>query len=155
LLPGKAGDPGRTGADNRLFVNGCLWVPCPEFEVMEPLVGAPSGLRAEELSSVLGWDKSRLAHLTKRMEQRGLVRRDASSHDGRGAIINITSEGMELLQQAEPSFARTVRSHFLDHLSREERAVLADVSARLSVHLASQAAHTAEAGGDLTSEKTP
>lgn len=26
LLPGKAGDPGRTAADNRLFVNGVLWV---------------------------------------------------------------------------------------------------------------------------------
>lgn len=26
LLPGKAGDPGRTGTDNRLFVNGCLWI---------------------------------------------------------------------------------------------------------------------------------
>ena len=26
LLPGKACDPGRTGSDNRLFVNGCLWV---------------------------------------------------------------------------------------------------------------------------------
>ena len=26
LLPGKAGDPGRRGADNRLFVNGVLWV---------------------------------------------------------------------------------------------------------------------------------
>ncbi|RYG28590.1 MAG: IS5 family transposase [Burkholderiales bacterium] len=26
LLPGKAGDPGRTGADNRVFINGCLWV---------------------------------------------------------------------------------------------------------------------------------
>lgn len=26
LLSGKAGDPGRTGADNRLFVKGCLWV---------------------------------------------------------------------------------------------------------------------------------
>ena len=26
LLPGKAGDPGRTGQDNRLFVNGVLWV---------------------------------------------------------------------------------------------------------------------------------
>lgn len=26
LLPGKAGDPGRTGTDNRLFVNGVLWV---------------------------------------------------------------------------------------------------------------------------------
>ena len=26
LLPGKRGDPGRTATDNRLFVNGCLWV---------------------------------------------------------------------------------------------------------------------------------
>lgn len=26
LLPGKSGDPGRTGSDNRLFINGCLWV---------------------------------------------------------------------------------------------------------------------------------
>jgi transposase len=26
LLPGKAGDPGRTAADNHLFVNGVLWV---------------------------------------------------------------------------------------------------------------------------------
>ena len=25
-LPGKASDPGRTGADNRLFVNAVLWV---------------------------------------------------------------------------------------------------------------------------------
>ena len=26
LLPGKAGDPGRTGSDNRAFVDGVLWV---------------------------------------------------------------------------------------------------------------------------------
>jgi putative transposase len=26
MLPGKASDPGRTGGNNRLFVNGCLWV---------------------------------------------------------------------------------------------------------------------------------
>ncbi len=26
LLPGKIGDPGRTGSDNRMFINGCLWV---------------------------------------------------------------------------------------------------------------------------------
>ena len=26
LLPGKPGDPGRRGADNRLFVNAVLWV---------------------------------------------------------------------------------------------------------------------------------
>jgi len=26
LLPGKAGDPGRTGADNRLFLEAVLWI---------------------------------------------------------------------------------------------------------------------------------
>jgi transposase len=26
LLPGKVSDPGRTGVDNRLFLNGVLWV---------------------------------------------------------------------------------------------------------------------------------
>ena len=26
VLPGKAGDPGRSGEDNRAFVNGVLWV---------------------------------------------------------------------------------------------------------------------------------
>lgn len=26
LLPGKAGDPRRTGSDNRLFVNAVLWI---------------------------------------------------------------------------------------------------------------------------------
>jgi transposase len=26
LLPGKVGDPGRSGGDNRQFVNGVLWV---------------------------------------------------------------------------------------------------------------------------------
>ena len=26
LLPGKAGDPGRSGSDNQMFVNGVLWV---------------------------------------------------------------------------------------------------------------------------------
>jgi transposase len=25
-LPGKKSDPGRTAADNRLFINGVLWV---------------------------------------------------------------------------------------------------------------------------------
>ena len=26
MLPGKSSDPGRTGSDNRMVVNGCLWV---------------------------------------------------------------------------------------------------------------------------------
>lgn len=26
LLPGKLGDPGRSGADNRLFLEGVLWI---------------------------------------------------------------------------------------------------------------------------------
>jgi len=26
LLPGRSGDPGRSGEDNRKFVNACLWI---------------------------------------------------------------------------------------------------------------------------------
>jgi hypothetical protein len=29
MLPGKSGDPSRTGLDNRLFVDGVLWVRRP------------------------------------------------------------------------------------------------------------------------------
>ena len=28
LLPGKAGDPGRSGTDNRLFLEAVLWLRC-------------------------------------------------------------------------------------------------------------------------------
>ena len=27
LLPGKKGDPGKTGGDNRLFIEAVLWLP--------------------------------------------------------------------------------------------------------------------------------
>ncbi len=33
MLPGKVGDPGRTGVDNRLFVNGWVWV-LVTFEIL-------------------------------------------------------------------------------------------------------------------------
>jgi transposase len=36
-LPGKAGDPGRTGADNRTFVNAVLWQIQDSAQALYPL----------------------------------------------------------------------------------------------------------------------
>ncbi|XUY29757.1 transposase [Agrobacterium sp. rho-8.1] len=51
LLPGKVGDPGRTGSDSRVFVNGCLgglrsgahWCDLPERYAVGVMPASGSG----------------------------------------------------------------------------------------------------------------
>ncbi len=52
LLPGKAGDPGRSGEDNRLFVNGVLWVLRSEHIGMTFPNATVSGRRCISVSDV-------------------------------------------------------------------------------------------------------
>jgi DNA-binding MarR family transcriptional regulator len=47
-----------------------------DYKVLVPLSEASSGvLRARELGTEIGWDRSRLSHHITRMEKRGLVAR--------------------------------------------------------------------------------
>ena len=53
--------------------------------MLHPLSEAPGGLlRARELGTEIGWDRSRLSHHLTRMEKRGLVAREECAEDGRG-----------------------------------------------------------------------
>jgi len=48
-----------------------------DYKVLVPLSEEPSGvLRARELCTEMGWDRSRLSHHITRMEKRGLVARE-------------------------------------------------------------------------------
>src|SRR6185312_16963244 len=45
---------------------------------------APDALRSGDLAATLQWERSRVSHLLRRMEAKGLIERCASSCDGRG-----------------------------------------------------------------------
>ncbi|HEY7813900.1 MAG TPA: helix-turn-helix domain-containing protein, partial [Nakamurella sp.] len=56
-----------------------------DYQVLVVLTETTGGvLRAGELGRETGWEKSRLSHHLKRMEARGLVRREECLTDGRG-----------------------------------------------------------------------
>jgi DNA-binding MarR family transcriptional regulator len=103
-----------------------------EYAVLVPLSAAPDGLvRARELGSELGWDRSRLSHQVSRMEKRGLVEREECSADARGSMVRLTDTGRAAIEAAAPEHVETVRRHFFDLLSDDEVETLGAVFDRV------------------------
>jgi DNA-binding MarR family transcriptional regulator len=89
-----------------------------DYEVLAILSEAPNGtLRARDLRRELQWEKSRLAHHIRRMEQRGYVRRDACTDDVRAPNISITELGLSTIRAAAPAHVAHVRQLFFDALT--------------------------------------
>jgi DNA-binding MarR family transcriptional regulator len=92
-----------------------------DMDVLVGLTGAPDGrVRVTELSRSLGWERSRLSHQVARMEQAGLVRREACEDDGRGAYVTVTDTGRALLGSAVPAHVALVRHLVVDALSDDD-----------------------------------
>src|SRR5947199_425711 len=103
-----------------------------EYAILVPLSEAADSLvRMRELGTGLGWDRSRLSHQVRRMENRGLVAREECVDDGRGAMVRLTAAGRAAIEAAAPQHVATVRRYFFDQLSEGEQSVLADVLDRL------------------------
>ena len=103
-----------------------------EYAVLVPLSAAPDGLlRARELGSELGWDRSRLSHQISRREKRGLVIREECSADARGSMVRLTDTGRAAIEAAAPEHVETVRRHFFDLLSDDEVETLGAVFDRV------------------------
>ena len=108
-----------------------------DYAVLVPLSEARNGtLRARELGTEIGWDRSRLSHHISRMEKRGLVARERCTEDARGLMVRLTDAGRRAIEGAAPEHAETVQRCFFDLVSKEELEVLADVFDRLLEHLA-------------------
>ncbi|MGA4507020.1 MarR family winged helix-turn-helix transcriptional regulator [Propionibacteriaceae bacterium G1746] len=88
------------------------------------------GLR--DLAAKMEWSRSRLSHHAARMESRGLITRTPDPADARGSIYHLTERGLSTLREAAPTHVESVRERFLDHLSREELAVLGGISRRIA-----------------------
>jgi DNA-binding MarR family transcriptional regulator len=107
-------------------------LPLGWFEVLLRLADSGRGaLRMQELADAVLLSKSGLTRLVDRMEQAGLVTREACADDGRGVNAVLTDAGRQALDRARPVHLRGVRRYFADRLKPDEAEVLAEALDRV------------------------
>jgi DNA-binding MarR family transcriptional regulator len=88
-------------------------------------------VRMSELAVLTNASLSRLSHLVKRLESRGLVRREPDPTDGRFTNAILTRAGYAKLVASAPAHVGTVRSLVIDAFSAAELQQLREASERL------------------------
>lgn len=92
-----------------------------DYTVLLALSEAPGRrLRSSALAEAVDWERSRLSHHIRRMEGRGLIRRDDCAVDYRGAEVVLTDEGARAFRSASVPHLRAVRELFVDALTPEQ-----------------------------------
>ena len=92
-----------------------------EYQVLARLSQSPEQtMRMSSLADLANAALSRLSHLVKRLEERGLVRREPDPADGRFTNAILTEEGFRTLAEAAPGHVAHVRSLVIDVLSPEQ-----------------------------------
>ena len=88
-----------------------------EYEILVQLSEAPDRrLRMSELADRVVSSRSRITHTVGRMEERGLVIREACADDGRGVLCVLTDAGFARLEGVAPGHVETVRTIMFDPL---------------------------------------
>ena len=92
-----------------------------EYQVLAMLSESPGRtLRMSSLAVLTNASLSRLSHLVKRLEDRGLVRREPDPDDGRFTHAILTEKGFRTLAGAAPGHVAHARSLVIDVLSPEQ-----------------------------------
>lgn len=103
-----------------------------EYGAIQAILDAPERrLRIGRIAEQLGWERSRVSHLILRMEQRGLIERDACDNDRRANELSVTRAGRRAHLAATRGHAAEVRRAFLDQVRPEERQMLQAVLDRI------------------------
>jgi len=106
-----------------------------EYEILVRLSESDGRMRMARLADGLAHSRSRVTHTIKRMEQADLVRREASTEDGRGIVAVMTPAGRDLLVRAAPVHVQGVRDHLVDLVSPEDFAAVGRVMNTVADHL--------------------
>ena len=116
--------------DHELIEADC--VPLQWYDVLIELYEAPERrLRMSELARKVVLTKSTVTRLVDRLEAAGLLIREATPTDGRGAFAVLTEQGLQSLRKAWPVYAKGIRTHFANRLSAEEAETLTDALQRI------------------------
>jgi len=83
-------------------------------------------MRMTELAGVLLNSKSGLTYQISQLEKAGLVRRRSCTWDERAVYAVLTPAGEELLAKAAPGHVELVRELFVEALTPEQRAAIAE-----------------------------
>jgi len=95
------------------------------YDALLQLSEAPGErLRMSELADSIVISRSGFSRAARRMEEAGLIAREPSPEDGRGAYVVLTPHGRHTFRRAAAVHLRGVAEHFLRHLSEEEAAVM-------------------------------
>lgn len=109
-----------------------------DVRLLEILSRSESGAaRMGDLADQLVSLPSRITRQIRRLEQAGLVRREASPEDGRGVLAAITDDGRAAVTAAIVTYAVAVRQRFLRPLTRSQMSALGENCRRIGTTLKS------------------
>ena len=103
-----------------------------EYQVLGMLSQSPERrMRMSSLAEVTNASLSRLSRVVKRLEDRGLVRREPDPSDGRFTLAILSDDGLQTIVDAAPAHVAHVRSLVIDALSSEQLRRLGRDAARI------------------------
>ncbi|WP_306212942.1 MarR family winged helix-turn-helix transcriptional regulator [Actinoplanes sp. RD1] len=106
-------------------------------------------MRLSDLAGAISASLSRLSNVVKRLEQRGLLRREPDPENARYTRAVLTDAGWDLVVAAAPGHVEAVRRYVIDGLTPEQIEVLrqvgCSVATRVSEGLAAARPPTPEA----------
>jgi DNA-binding MarR family transcriptional regulator len=103
-----------------------------EYFVISNLSMSPDRTsRMSELAYLVNGSQSRLSNVVKRLEERGLVRREPSPENGRHINAILTDKGYEAVRQAAPGHVAAVRHYIFDALEPGQAEQLHDIGDRI------------------------
>lgn len=119
-----------TVIDKQLEAAGC--VPLNWYDVLIELKEAPQQrLRMAELANKVVLSRSGLTRLIDKMETAGLLTRETTPEDGRGAYAVLTDVGYNALRKAWPVYAQAIQEVFASYLTENEAKLLTTVFERM------------------------
>src|SRR6476469_3059173 len=92
----------------------------PDYDVLNALRYSPGGrMRITGLAARIGWERSRLSHHVRRLQNRGLVDCRPAPADRRATEITLTDQGWDEITRASGGHIDLVRRLFFDGLTDE------------------------------------
>jgi DNA-binding MarR family transcriptional regulator len=105
--------------------------PLAWYDVLWAIRSAPGRrIRMAELASSLTVSRGGLTKLADRLEEAGLMCREAAADDRRGLYAVVTPAGQKMLRRMWPVYAKVLRDAFVAPIREDEAAVISDALSR-------------------------